>query len=153
MRRCNGLTVTTSPWTRAQRRPIRSRIFDHGRVVWFTAITELSCFSSGNCILLTERSLVGIQVQPHRRLSGCRLKISPIGHAPSGARSPWRQSLDPLGMLLWTSETKSYFLFWVEDIAWLLRLDLNQGVEDDSDGVAACHRPRCGCTSLPARRS
>ena len=30
-RRCYGLTVTTSPRTRAQRRPIRSRIFDHGR--------------------------------------------------------------------------------------------------------------------------
>ena len=30
MRRCYGLTVTTRPRTRAQRRPIRSRMFDHG---------------------------------------------------------------------------------------------------------------------------
>ena len=37
MRRCNGITVTTSPRTRAQRRPIRSRIFDHGRV-WVAAM-------------------------------------------------------------------------------------------------------------------
>jgi hypothetical protein len=38
MRRCYGLTVTTSPRTpRAQRRPIRARIFDHGRV-WVAAM-------------------------------------------------------------------------------------------------------------------
>ena len=30
MRRCYGLTVTTRPRTRVQRRPIRSRMFDHG---------------------------------------------------------------------------------------------------------------------------
>jgi hypothetical protein len=43
------------------------------------------------------------------------------------------------------------FGFREASAAW--RLDLNKGVEDDSEEVAACHRPRCGCTSLPARRS
>ena len=32
MGRCYGLTITTSPQTRAQRRPIRSRILSHRRV-------------------------------------------------------------------------------------------------------------------------
>ena len=118
-------------------------------LLWFTAITELSCFSSGNCILLTERSLVGIQVQPHRPLSGRRLKIRPIGHAPSGARSP--------GGNPWTPWAFSFDVGNEIELPFLGPLHVlavvKLGVEDDSEGVAACHRPRCACTTLPARRS